>query len=122
MKAGGQLLRDSSRFAAFDPRGRFQMTFGVKGKWKERKDGDKYHPGQPEMAHMRKIHSFMRKSGSSISLFVRLVPVKILGDRKNQQHPIVLVRIILWRGRLTWSPGGPCTNSCCSVCLSPFNL
>jgi hypothetical protein len=33
------------------------MALGVKGKWKERKDGGQNYPGQPETAHMHKIHN-----------------------------------------------------------------
>jgi hypothetical protein len=33
------------------------MALGVKGKRKERKDGGKDYPGQPETAHMHEIHS-----------------------------------------------------------------
>jgi len=33
------------------------MALGVKGKWKERKGSGKDYPGQPETAHMRKIHN-----------------------------------------------------------------
>jgi hypothetical protein len=36
------------------------MALGVEGKWKERKHGDKDHPGQPETAHMHEIHSVAR--------------------------------------------------------------
>jgi hypothetical protein len=60
MKTGSQLLRDFSRFAAFDARCRLQMAFSVKGEWKERKDGDKDYPSQPEMPHMRRIPNFKR--------------------------------------------------------------
>jgi hypothetical protein len=49
---GGQLLRDSFRFAAFDAGCRLQMALGVKRKWKKRNDGGKDYPGQPETAHM----------------------------------------------------------------------
>jgi hypothetical protein len=36
MKASGQLLADSFRFAAFDAGCRLQMTLGVKGERKKR--------------------------------------------------------------------------------------
>src|SRR5271165_4059165 len=51
-KTTGQLLRDTSRFAAFDARCSLQMVLGVKGKWKERKDGGKDYTGQPKTAHI----------------------------------------------------------------------
>jgi hypothetical protein len=56
MKASGQLLRDLSCFTAFDARCSLQMALGVKGKRKERKNGGKDYPGQPETAHMHEIH------------------------------------------------------------------
>jgi len=56
-KASGQLLRDTFRFATFDARCSLQMALGVKGKWKERKDGGKDYPGQPETANMHEIHN-----------------------------------------------------------------
>ena len=34
------------------------MALGVKRKWKQRQDGDKDDPGQPETAHMHEIHNF----------------------------------------------------------------
>jgi hypothetical protein len=34
------------------------MALGVKRKWKERKNSDKDHSGQPETAHMHEIHNF----------------------------------------------------------------
>jgi hypothetical protein len=32
----------------------------VKGKWKQREDSGKNYSGQPEMAHVRRSHNFMR--------------------------------------------------------------
>jgi hypothetical protein len=57
MKASGQLSRGTLRFATFDARGSLQMVLGVKGKWKERKDGRKDCPGQPETAYIEEIHN-----------------------------------------------------------------
>jgi hypothetical protein len=36
------------------------MALGVKGKWKQRKDGGKDYPGQPETAHVHEIHRVTR--------------------------------------------------------------
>jgi hypothetical protein len=36
------------------------MVLGVKGKWKQRKDRDKHHPGQPVTAYMHEIHNVMQ--------------------------------------------------------------
>ena len=33
--------------------------FGMKRKWKKRKDGDKDYPGQPETAPMHEIHDLI---------------------------------------------------------------
>jgi hypothetical protein len=50
------------------------MTFGVKGEWKERKDDGEDDPGQPKMAHMRRIHNFIftrnRRVGEFFAYFV----------------------------------------------------
>jgi hypothetical protein len=72
MKTIGQLLRDFSCFAPFDPRCGFQMALCVKGKWKQREGSDKYYPGQPETAHMHKIfHSAQIEIGLVSFRFTR---------------------------------------------------
>jgi hypothetical protein len=65
------------------------MALGVKGERKERKDGGKDCPGQPETAHMHEIHSVIAKSGSGLILLRWLVAVrkslKIGGKLNNRE-------------------------------------
>ena len=74
MEASRQLLWDFPRLAVLDAGCSLEMTFGVKGEWKERKDDGEDDPGQPKMAHMRRIHNFIftrnRRVGEFFAYFV----------------------------------------------------
>jgi hypothetical protein len=64
------------------------MALGVKGKRKERKDGGKDYPGQPETAHIHEIHSVTQNRvwANSSSLACRSSKSLKIGEKSATEN------------------------------------
>jgi hypothetical protein len=76
------------------------MALGVKGKWKQHKDGGKDYPGQPETAHMGGSHKVMRTpadAGSNFQVNLRLKASFSTHSVRAGSH-CGRLRIMVWLG------------------------
>src|SRR5579871_650532 len=93
MKTIGQLLREFSRFAAFDACCRLQVALGVKGKRQQCENGGKHYCSQPETAQTHQIHSVRRNPVGRISCSFRLFKFEIpLITNRRRSAEITAIR------------------------------